>query len=542
MVTEGRRIGSDDPMSARAQRSSHDALPDDCEALKALLLAERAALAEERAETAQLTDQVSRLEAMLEALRRARFGPRAERYDPDQLQLALEDIEQAIAEGEAEQEQQDAFPKRKAKRRNNRGTLPKHVPRIEQVIEPEERSCPCCGSAMHVMGEDVSERLDVIPAQFRVLVTRRPKYACRACEGAVVQAPALAHLIEGGLPSEALVAHVLVSKYADHLPLYRQAQIYARQDIALDRSTLADWVGRAAAELKPVQARLGEIVKGSAKLFADETRAPVLDPGRKKTKTGYLWAMARDDRPWGGADPPAVADLYAPGRGAEHAATFLDGFSSILQVDGYVAYKGLAAPDRAGGPVTLAFCWAHVRRKFYDLAAGGHTPVAKEMLERIAALYRIEKDIRGLGPEARCARRQSEAGPIVTAMKPWLEAQLSKVSGRSRLAEAIRYALKLWPGLTLYIDDGRIEIDSNTVERAIRPIALNRKNALFAGSDRGGEHWGIIASLIETCKLNGVDPQAYLADTLTRLVNGHLMSRIDDLMPWAYQAKISKVG
>ena len=260
----------------------------------------------------------------------------------------------------------------------------------------------------------------------------------------------------------------------------------------------------------------------------------MLDPGRKRTKTGYLWAIARDDRPWAGPDPPAVAYLYAPGRGAEHAIRPLAGFKGVLQVDAYAAYNGLADPARAGGPVTLAYCWSHVRRGFYEIAQGGNAPLAEEALARIAALFGIERTIRGHAPEQRRTVRWDQTRPLVDDLRAWLEAKLAKVSGGSRIAQAIRYALKHWAGLTVFLDDGRVEIDSNVVERAIRPIALNRKNALFAGSDQGGVDWGVIASLIETCKLNAVDPQAYLASTLTRLVNRHPASQIDQLMPWAY--------
>ncbi len=508
-------------------------LPDDVAALQALLLAER-----ERAE--RLFDQNERLRAILKELQRSLFGRRSEKAaHADQLKLALEDVEQAIAEAEAAEEKADATltASRKRERRVNRGALPRHLPREEIVLEPESTACPCCGGAMHRIGEDTAERLDVVPAQLKVIVTRRPKYGCRACEGAIVQAPAPARLIEGGLPTEAMVAHVLVGKYADHLPLYRQCQIYARQGIDLDRSTLADWVGRAAAELRPLHQRLVELLKRSAKLFMDETTAPVLDPGRHKTKTGYLWAIARDDRPWKGTDPPAVAYLYAPGRGAEYAIGQLTGFAGILQVDGYAAYNTLADPGRDGGPVTLAYCWAHVRRRFYEIAQGGNAPIPDEALRRIGALYRIERLVSGHPPEQRRAVRHEQSRPIVDDLHTWLNAQRGKVPGRSRIAEAIRYALKLWPGLVRYLDDGRIEIDSNSVERSIRPIALNRKNALFAGSDQGGTHWGVIASLIETCKLNAVDPQAWLANSLIRLVNRHPASQIDQLMPWAYPAR-----
>ena len=369
-----------------------------------------------------------------------------------------------------------------------------------------------------------------MPAQFRVLVVRPPKYACRACEDVVVPAPEPARLIEGGLSTEATVAQVLVSKYADHLPLYRQAQFYAWQGIALDRSTLADWVGRAAFLRRPVHEHLLLKLKGSTKLFADETTAPVLDPGRGRTKTGQFWAYARDDRSWGGTDPPGVVYLYAPDRRAERPMTHLAGFKGVLQVDGYAGYRGLA--NR--GDVELAFCWSHICRPFYELAAGGPAPIASEALKRIAELYAIEKDIRGRSADERRVVRQENSRPIVVEFEAWLRSKLELISQKTKLAEAIRYALSRWEGLARFIGDGRIEIDSNTVERCIRPIALNRKNALFAGSDGGAEHWAVIASLIETCKLCNVEPQAYLADVITKIVNGHPNRRIDDLLPWAY--------
>jgi len=473
-----------------------------------------------------------RLRQIIKELQRHRFGRRAETLPEDQLLLGLEEADQGVAASTAESEA--AAPAERgehaARRRTNRGALPTHLPRIEMVVDIEDHACPCCKNALHCIGEDVSERLDIVPAQFRVLVVRRPKYACRACEDVVVQAPAPARLIEGGLPTEATVAQVLVSKYADHLPLYRQAQIYARQGINLDRSTLADWVGRAAWLLRPVHERLLAQLKSSTKLFADETTAPVLDPGRGRTKTGQLWAYARDDRPWGGTDPPGVAYIYAPDRKAERPIAHLAGFKGVLQVDGYGGYRALA--ER--GDVELAFCWSHVRRRFYELAAAGPAPIASEALERIADLYRIEAEIRGRSADERRAIRGDKSRPIVEMLEPWLREKLGLISQKTKLAEAIRYALSHWKGLTRFLDDGRIEIDSNVVERAIRPIALNRKNALFAGSDGGGEHWAIIASLIETCKLGGIDPQTYLADIITRIVNGHPNSRIDELLPWAY--------
>ncbi len=497
-----------------------ETLPDDPDTLKAMLVAERA--------------RNERLVQIIKEMQRHRFGRRAETLPEDQMLLALEEVEQTEAGAAADAEGKSSAERENAtrKRRTNRGALPPHLPRIETIVDIDDKACPCCKGLLHRIGEDVSERLDIVPAQFRVLVVRRPKYACRACEDVVVQSPAPARLIEGGLPTEATVAHVLVAKYADHLPLYRQAQIYARQGIDLDRSTLADWVGRAAWHLRPVHERLLAHIRSSTKIFADETTAPVLDPGRGRTKTGQLWAYARDDRPWGGAIHRLAVYVYAPNRKAEQPIAHLAGFKGVLQVDGYAGYRPLAEK----GDVLLAFCWTHVRRRFYELAVGGSMPIASEALERIAALYAIEKDIRGRSADERRAVRQDRSRPILDALEPWLREKLALISQKSKLAEAIRYALSRWNGLTLFVDDGRVEIDSNVVERAIRPIALNRKNALFAGSDGGAENWAIVASLIETCKLNGVDPNAWMADTLAKIVNGHLNSEIDELLPWAYAA------
>ena len=500
--------------------ASADPLPNDVMALQALLrsvLAERDAALAERD---RISEQNERLRHLLGQLQRARFGRSSERLDPDQLELALEDVEQAIAQGEAQAERRQ--PRRAAHGRERpagRPSLPAHLPRVEVVIEPPEKICPCCRGALHRIGEDVAERLDVVPAQYRVIVTRRPRYGCRACQGAVVQAAAAERLIKGGLPTEAMVAQVLAGKYAWHLPLYRQAQMLASQGIAVDRSTLAGWVGYAAAELAPLARRLRELVLGSPVIAVDETPAPVLDPGRGRTRTGYFWAMARDSRPWGGRDPPAVTYSYAPGRNAAAALALLAGYDGIVQCDGYAVYKQMADPRRQGRGVTLAFCWAHWRRRFYDLAKGGAAPLAEEALQRIAALYAVEARIRGRDAATRLAVREAESKPLVATLRTWIEAQLARVSTKSVIAEALRYGLKHWDGLVRYLDDGRVEMDTNAVERAMRPIALNRKNALFAGHDEGAASWACIASLIETCKLNGVDPQAWLADALTKLVN-----------------------
>jgi len=532
-------------------------LPDDIDALKAMLVArdahiaaqatqlagheealsrKDAALAEKEDVIAAKEGRIVQLEALVKAFRQAIFGRRSEKLDPDQYDLALEDIETAIAAVTAEDEAtppEAHLKERRARQpKGGRASLPKHLPRIEEVIEPESTVC-ACGQDLHAIGEDVSERLDVVPAQFRVIVTRRPRYACRVCEDGIRQAPAPARLIPGGLPTEATVAQVLVSKYADHVPLYRQSQIYARQGIRLDRSVLAGWVGRAAFELRPVYDCLLSHLKRSSKLFMDETPAPVLDPGRRKTKTGYLWALARDDRPWGGDDPPGVAFTYTPGRGGQYAEDILEGFEGILQVDGYAGYNRLIR--RAQAPVTLAYCWAHARRKLHEVARNNSAPIAEEGLKRIAALYRIEADIRGESAGGRLKARQARAVPKIDAFRTWLDQSQSRVLGKSPLGEALRYIAKHWDGLTLYLEDGCIEMDNNTVERTIRPIALSRKNALFAGHDAGAQNWAMIASLIETCKLNAVDPQAWLTHIFEAIVSGHKAADIEALLPWNFK-------
>jgi transposase len=487
--------------------------------------------------------EVDKLQLLIKQLQRALYGRRAERLDPDQLQLSLEDIEQSLETAVAAADQTGAATPTAPGRppRRNRGGLPKHLAREQVVIEPQEQACPCCGGALHVIGEDVAEQLDVVPAHFKVRVIRRPRYGCRACESAVVQAPAPPRLVDGGLPTEAMVAHVLISKYLDHLPLYRQAEIYARQGIDLDRSTLANWAGRAAWWLTPLHQRLITEITGSAKIFADDTPVPVLDPGRGRTKTGRLWAYARDDRPWQGSDPPAVVYRYTENRRHQHPIDHLAGFRGTLQVDAFAGFDRLAA-ERADGDIRLAHCWAHTRRKFYDVHQATAAPIAAAALQRIAALYQVEDAIRGRTAEDRRRARIEASRPILEGFKPWLEAQLGRVSGKSPLATAIRYTLARWASLTHFVDDGRIEIDTNTVERTMRPIALGRKNHLFAGSDGGARTWAIIASVIQSAKLNDLEPFAYLRDILERMAQGHPINRIDQLLPWKYASPLDKAA
>jgi transposase len=507
------------------------------------VLAERDAVRTERDLVREERDaaqaEIEKLRLLIRQLQRGQFGRRSEKLDPDQLQLGLEDLEQTAAAAEAAKEAaaRSSTPRTPRVRRRNLGALPAHLPRIETLVDVEDKNCPCCGGTLHVIGEDTSEMLDIIPAQLRVKVIRRPRYGCRACEEAVVQAPAPERPITDGMATEALLAHVLVAKYADFLPLYRQAQIFARQGIELDRSTLCDWVGRACWWLEPLWRLLRRHVMGSTRIFADDTTLPVLDPGRGRTKTGCLWGYAIDDRPWQGSTPPAVVFLYAEDRKGEHPAAHLAEFQGVLQVDGYSGFKSLLA-GRPPDQIKLAFCWAHCRRGFYELYRSTGSPLAEEALRRIGELYRIEAEIRGRPAEERRAVRQERSKPIVDALHAWLTIQLGRVSGRSTLAEAIRYALRHWPGLVLFLEDGRLELDTNTVERAIRPIALGRKNALFAGSDGGAGHWAIVASLVATAKLNGVEPQAWLTDVLERMVSGRTKAHeLERLLPWAWKAE-----
>jgi transposase len=505
------------------------ALPGDVETLQRMvrtLAADRTALSEAQAE-------IDRLRLIVQKLQRSQFGRRAERLDDDQLQFGFEDLEADLARAEARLPSAAGKTPR-PKSQVDRPSLPAHLPREDRRLDIEHQACPCCGGELHVIGETVSEMLDHVPARLRVIRIRRPRYGCRAC-GTIHQAPAPERPIAKGLASPGLLAHVLVAKYCDHLPLYRQSQIFARQGVELDRSTLANWVGGAVWWLEPLQARLAEHVFASQTLFADDTPIPVLDPGRGRTKTGRLWVYARDDRPWNGPDPPAAVYLYSPDRRAERPAEHLERFKGIVHVDGYPGFERLCV----GGDIQLAACWAHARRKFYEVHQATGSAIAAEALRRIAELYAIEASIRGQTAKTRQGVRRARSLPLVEAMKTWLEAELNRIPPRGGLADAIRYALTRWSALCRFLDDGRIELDNNTVERAIRPIALGRKNHLFAGSDGGAARWAVVASLLATAKLNDVEPFAYLKDVLARMSEGHPMRRLDDLLPWNWASSVA---
>ncbi len=498
------------------------ALPADVETLRQMV---RSLATERTAALAEAQAEIERLRLTLQKLQRNQFGRRAERLDDEQLQFGFEEIEADLAKAEVRLAEIERTPKASA--RSDRLSLPASLAREDMRLDIERRSCPCCGGSLHLIGETVSEMLDHVPARLRVIRISRPRYGCRAC-GTIHQAPAPERPIAKGLATPGLLAHVLVSKYCDHLPLYRQSQIFARQGVELNRSTLANWVGGAAWWLEPLHARLAAYVFAGPTLFADDTPIPVLDPGRGRTKTGRLWVYARDERPWCGPDPPAAIYLYSSDRRAERPMTHLKTFSGIAHVDGYAGFEQLPA----AGHIELAACWAHARRKFYDVHQATGSSVAAEALRRIAALYAIEAAIRGQTAEARRIVRRAKAAPLISTLKAWFEAELHRLPPRGGVAEAIRYALARWPALCRFLDDGRIELDNNAVERAIRPITLGRKNHLFAGSDGGAARWACVASLIATAKLNDVEPHAYLKDVLTRLSSGHSMNRLDELMPW----------
>jgi transposase len=494
-------------------------LPEDPATLQRLLLEAQA--------------EITRLQVLIAGLLRHRFGRRSEQLSDDVLDQGIEDLEQSLAEQEAKIEAAQPVPRSTPPKRN-RGSLPDHLPRVDVVVDVTDKMCPCCGAPLHLIAEDRSEMLDHVPAQLRVRVIRRPRYGCRICEQTVLQAPAPERPIDGGMATEALLAHVLVSKYADHLPLYRQAQIFARQGVTLDRSTLCNWVGRACWWLEPLHGLILGTVLSSPKVVADDTTLPVLDPGRGRTKTGRLWCYATDNRPWGGPGHPAAAYVYSEDRKGEHPVAHLSGFQGLLQVDGYAGF------GQVGGTTNhspqLAFCWAHARRKFYDVHVATKSPIAHEALQRIGALYAIEDEIRGRRPEDRQRERQQRSRPLVEALQVWLREQLARLSGRSKLAQAIRYAFNHWTGLVRFLDDGRLELDTNIVERAMRPIALGRKNALFAGADSGGRHWSILATLIQTAKLNNVEPLAWLTDVLQRMVSRQTKHHeLGQLLPWNWK-------
>lgn len=533
-------------------------LPDDVEALKAFALAmaqkagaleaEVAGLQAKNADTearvqdltrinADAEERIKNLTSILKLFSRARFGRKSEKLrritltDEQQAEL-FEDIATGIAELET--------PVKKAVRGNTskraprpRKAFPAHLERIEQTIEPDvppEHD----GKTKVLIRVETSERLDVVPAKFRVLVTHRPVYAFKGEDG-VIQAPAPAHIIEGGIPTEALLAQVAVSKYADGLPLYRQEAIYARDKVEISRGLMAQWMGVVGFELIILSDYILEQIRHAERIFADETTLPTLAPGTGKAQKSYLWAYAVDNRPFGGSGPIMVAFRFEDSRAGDCVAEHLDGYNGVVQVDGYNAYNSIARKEHAHEGAILSGCWAHLRRKFYDLHVSDALPVAATTLERMKDLWRIEDEIRGEAPEVRAKARQERSAPVVADLFNLWEATLPRISGKSKLAVAIRYAIKRRAAFEVFLKNGLADIDSNIVERAIRPQTITRKNSLFAGSDGGGRTWATIATVTQTCKMNDVDPQAWLTQTLERLANGWPLSQLEDLMPWNFK-------
>lgn len=495
--------------------------------LKALILSQHALIVSRDSE-------IEQLKLLIAKLRRMRFGRSSEKLDRqiEQLELRLEALEANDAETVAAMPEQVASvePVSRAMRR----PLPAHLPREVRTHLPRQKACPDCGGALRKLGEDVSEVLERIPSHFQVIRHVRVKLACACCDK-IVEAAAPSRPIERCVAGPGLLAHVLVSKYGDHLPLYRQSEIYAREGVELDRSTLADWVGRTSQLFEPLVEALRRHVMNAKKLHADDTPVPVLAPGLGKTKTGRLWTYVRDDRPAGDGTPPAVWFAYSPDRKGEHPKAHLSKFTGTLQADGYAGFDQIYE----AGHIQEAACWAHVRRKFYDLYVAHKSPVAAEALERIGALYAIEKEIRGRSPEERRQIRNTRSHPLLGSLKQWLEETLVKLSKKSDTAVAVRYALGRWEALLRYSDDGRLEIDNNAAERALRAVALGRKNYLFAGSDRGGESAAAIYSLIGTAKLNGIDPEGYLRNLLSCIAD-HPINQIEQLLPWNFAAHAAK--
>lgn len=517
-----------------------DPLPSDLVSAQAMIRAERAAriaaeaeAKEARAVRQSLTIEIERLKLVIARLRRERFGPSAERSARlEQLELSLEDLETAAATeavkaaDAGEMSEVRGFARRKPARR----PLPEHLPR-RRVVYPAPAACPCCGGSVRKLGEVVTESLERVPARWFVIQHVREKVSCRSCE-AITEAPAPFHPIARGRAGPNLLAEVVFSKYGLHLPLHRQSERFAREGVPIEVSTLADWVGAVSVSLKPLVEAIEAHVLAASRIHADDTPVPVLAKG--KTRTGRLWTVVRDDRPFGGRDPPAAAYFYSPDRRGEHAQTFLKGFTGVLQADAFSGFGQLYGPGRAGGSITEAACWAHARRKLFEIAELKKAPIAIEAVRRINGLFAIERDINGMTPEGRLAVRDKHSRPLIRALETWLRENRSTLSAKSEVAKAIDYLLKRWPSFTGFLEDGRICLSNNAAERALRGIAVGRKNWTFAGSDAGGRRAAAVYTLIETAKLNDVDPHAWLTDVLKRLPD-HPAKRIHELLPWAWK-------
>jgi len=531
---------------------SLDALPEDTAALRAIILAQHRQITGIAAANRAYEALVQALKVTIARLKKQRFGPSSEKIEREieQLELALESLDTARAaadpapdpeDGDEEAGADAAAPEeRRPPRRRGVPRISPDAPRETIVLDPGER-CPDCGGALRLVGEDVAELLDFIAARLKVVEICRPKKSCRDCE-CMVQTPAPPRPIPRGMAGPSLLAHILVSKYDDHLPLYRQGEIFARMGADIPRSTLIDWCGQAAAVLRPLADIIRAEVMASDRLHADDTPIRVLDPRKRRieglergVKEGRIWVYLRDDRPWAGKDPPAAAYWFSPDRKGEHPQSHLKNFMGILQADAYAGFGKLYEPGADGRPrIREAACWAHLRRDFHDVWKATGSPIAFEALERIGKLYDIEAAINGASLDRRHAARQKDSRPRVAAFRTWCEHQLTRIPGKGDLAKAMRYALNRWDAFALFLDDARVAIDNNAAERAIRPISLGRKNFLFAGSDAGGEILADAMTVIETAKLSGLNPESYLADLLAR-IRQYDQARLDDLLPWNWK-------
>ena len=471
--------------------------------------------------------KITKLEHQLAGMRQHRFGSSSEALD--QLKLALEEDEIAAAVKDGDQGQENDTAQATAKDKPKRKPLPDHLPRNEEVLSPSPGdACGECGGKLKTLGEDVTEELEYVPGRFVVNRIVRPRMACACCEK-IVQVPLPSRPIERGRPGPGLLAHVLVSKYADHLPLYRQSQIFERDGIDLDRSTLADWVGKSTNLLEPLADAIGRHVLNGQSIFADDTPVKLLNPGAGKTKTARLWAYVRDERPWVGEAQQAAWYQFSCDRKGVRPGQHLTNYQGWMHADGYAGFEELYR----SGKIHEVACMAHVRRKFVDVYKSQGSAIAEEAIKRIARLYGGEKLARGQPPDERVKIRQEKSKPVFDDLDAWLNAQLPKISAKTPLAGAIRYALTRMKRLRPYLENGFLELDNNTAERSMRPIALGRKNYLFMGSLGGGKAAAIAYTLIETAKLNGVNPQAWLTDVLDRIAD-HKITRLDELLPWRY--------
>ncbi len=508
----------------------------DPEVLAAMVLTQQEQLLSKDEQLASRDTEIEHLKLLIAKLRRMKFGRSSEKLDRqiEQLELRLEELQTSQAENKAGNVAAKQSTLESPASAPVRRPLPEHLPRETRKYLPKHQQCPDCGGTLKQLGEDVSEILEYVQVRFKVIRQVRPKLACGGCDR-IVQAEAPSRPIERGIAGPGLLAHVLVSKYGDHCPLYRQSEIYAREGVELDRSTLADWVGGTSRLLAPLVEALRRHVMAGNKVHGDDTPVPVLAPGRGKTKTGRLWTYVRDDRPAGDVTPPAVWYCYTPDRKGEHPKAHLSEFTGTLQADAYAGYERVYEDGR----IQEAACWAHVRRKFYDLLVAHKSPVAAEAIERIAKLYAIEDEIRGRPPEERREVRNTRSRPLLESLKQWLEETLGKLSKKSDTAMAVRYALGRWEALMRYCDDGRIEVDNNAAERSLRAVVLGRKNYLFNGSDAGGERAAAIYSLISSAKLNGLNPEAYLQKVLERIAD-HPINRIEELLPWNLATELTR--